>query len=54
MSYLIYIAILVIDVVVILDIFKQSWDTGKKIIWSVVVIIFPVLGPILYWFIGRK
>jgi len=54
MSYLIYIAILVIDVVVILDIFKQSWDTGKKIIWTVVVIIFPVLGPILYWFVGRK
>lgn len=54
MNNLIYLAILVIDIVVILDIFKKPWDTGKKLIWTLVVIVLPVLGPILYWFIGRK
>ncbi len=54
MNNLLYLAVLVIDVLVILDIFKKSWDMGKKLIWTVVVLIFPVLGAILYWFIGRK
>lgn len=54
MGFLYFIVVLIIDVLVILDIFKHSWDTGKKIIWTIVVLIFPILGPILYWFIGRK
>jgi hypothetical protein len=54
MNNLIYLAILVIDIVVILDIFKQSWDMGKKIIWTLIVLIFPVVGPIIYWLIARK
>jgi len=54
MSNLIYLAILVIDVIVIMDIFKQPWDTVKKIVWTLIVIIFAVVGPIVYWLIARK
>ncbi len=54
MSNLFYLLILIIDVVVILDIFKHSWDMGKKVLWTVIVILLPLLGPIVYWFIGRK
>lgn len=54
MSNLIYLAILVIDIIVILDIFKQSWDTGKKVLWTIIVVIFAVIGPIIYWFVARK
>jgi len=54
MNNLIYIAILVIDIVVILDIFKQSWDVVKKVIWTLIVLVLPVLGPIIYWLVARK
>ena len=54
MNNLIYLAILVIDIVVILDIFKQSWDITKKIVWTLIVLILPVVGPIVYWLIARK
>lgn len=54
MNNLIYLAILVIDVVVILDIFKQSWDIVKKVVWTLIVLILPVVGPIVYWLIARK
>ncbi len=54
MSMLIYLIILVIDVLVVMDILKGSKDMEKKVLWIVVVIFLPVLGPILYYVIGRK
>ncbi len=53
MTELISIAILVIDIVAIVDIVKSRKDTGKKIIWILVVLLLPVLGPVLYYFLGR-
>ena len=54
MDRLIYLAIIVADVIVILDILKGNKDNEKKILWIVAVIFLPVLGPILYYFIGKK
>ena len=54
MSTLIYLAFLVIDIIVIMDIFKQSWDSVKKIIWTLIVIFFPILGALVYWLVARK
>ena len=54
MSRLIGLIILVIDVVVILDILKGMKDMEKKILWIIAVIFLPLLGPLLYYFIGKK
>ena len=54
MSTVIYILILVIDVLVILDVLKRTMDSTKKLLWIIAVIFLPLLGPILYYFIGRK
>lgn len=54
MGSILYIAIIIFDVIVILDIFKSSLDSTKKILWTVAVIFFPVLGALIYWFAGRK
>ena len=54
MRQLFYLIILVIDIVVILDIIKSSKDTEKKILWIIAVVFLPVLGPILYYVIGKK
>ena len=49
-----YLLILVLDVVVIMDILRSSKDSEKKILWVIAVIFLPVLGPILYYIIGKK
>jgi hypothetical protein len=54
MSRLIGLAILILDVIVILDILKSNKDLEKKILWIIAVIFLPLLGPVLYYFIGKK
>lgn len=54
MSNLIYLVILILDVIAIMEIWKSSKDSNKKIIWTLVIIFLPILGLILYYFMGRK
>ncbi len=46
--------VLVADVWAIVNIFQSSADTGKKVLWTVLVIVLPVLGFILWFFLGPK
>jgi hypothetical protein len=54
MARLISLLILVIDVIVIIDIVKSNKDTEKKILWIIAVVFLPVLGPLLYYILGKK
>jgi hypothetical protein len=54
MKGLISLAILVLDIVAIIDVIKSSMDTGKKVLWIILILILPVIGLLLYFFIGRK
>ena len=54
MSRLLGLIILIIDIVVILDILKSNKDMEKKVLWIIAVIFLPIVGPLLYWFMGRK
>lgn len=54
MGRLISILILVIDIIVILDILKSTKDSEKKILWIIAVIFLPLLGPILWYVVGKK
>ena len=46
--------ILIADVWAIVNIFQSSADTGRKVLWTVLVILLPVLGFILWYFLGPK
>ena len=46
--------ILVLDIFVIIQIAQGSGDTGKKILWIILVLILPLLGPILWYLLGRS
>jgi hypothetical protein len=54
MGRIISFIILIIDIVVIIDIIKGPKDTEKKILWIIAVVFLPLLGPILYYVIGKK
>ena len=46
--------VLVDDVWAIVNVFQSSADTGRKVLWTVLVILLPVLGFILWYFLGPK
>ena len=46
--------VLIADVWAIVNIFQSRATTGTKVLWTVVVIVFPVLGFILWFFLGPK
>jgi hypothetical protein len=54
MGRLIYLIVLAIDVIVVMDILRSNKDMEKKILWIIAVIFLPILGPVLYYVIGKK
>ena len=46
--------VLVADVWAIVNILQSTADTAKKVLWTVLVIVLPVVGFILWYFAGPK
>ena len=46
--------VLIADVWAIINVFQSSADTGKKVLWTVLILLLPVLGFILWYFLGPK
>ena len=46
--------ILVADIWAIMNIFQSSASNEKKLIWIIVVVLLPVLGLILWYFLGPR
>ena len=53
MGRFISLVILIIDIIVIVDIVKSNKDTEKKVLWIIAVVFLPILGPLLWYFLGR-
>ena len=54
MGGLISLVVLVLDIIAILDAVKSSLDTGKKVLWVIVILVLPIIGMVLYFLIGKK
>jgi hypothetical protein len=54
MKGILSLVILALDIIAIVDVVKSSKDTGKKILWVILIVFLPVIGLILYYLIGRK
>ena len=46
--------ILVGDIWAIMNIFQSSASNGKKLLWILVVVLLPLLGLILWFFLGPR
>ncbi|MBP9733488.1 MAG: PLDc_N domain-containing protein [Candidatus Omnitrophica bacterium] len=44
----------VLYVVALLQIVKSAASTGKKVLWAIVVLLFPIIGAVIYLVIGSK
>lgn len=54
MSGILGLVILVLDIVAIVDALKTQSTTGKKALWVILILVLPVIGLLLYYFVGRK
>ncbi|MFW6122816.1 MAG: PLDc N-terminal domain-containing protein [Thermodesulfobacteriota bacterium] len=46
--------ILVLDVVAIVSVLGGTSSGGRKLLWVVIILLFPVIGVILYFLIGQS
>lgn len=54
MGRLFFIAVIIIDAVVIMDVLRSNKDFEKKLLWILAVIFLPILGPVLYYVVGKR
>jgi hypothetical protein len=45
--------LLILDIIVIMMILQGSGDMGMKLLWVIIVLLLPLVGPILYLLMGR-
>jgi hypothetical protein len=48
------IIVLIADVWAIVNILQSSASTGNKVLWTVIVFLLPILGFILWFFLGPR
>ena len=54
-EWIVIIVMGLIPIIAIVDIMNNTFrGTNTKWIWCFVVVAFPFLGPLLYWWIGRE
>ncbi|MEL6360979.1 MAG: PLD nuclease N-terminal domain-containing protein [Pseudomonadota bacterium] len=46
--------ILVLDIWAIVSIIGSSASTGKKVIWTLLVLVLPILGFVIWFFAGPR
>jgi Phospholipase_D-nuclease N-terminal len=46
--------VLIADVWAIVNILQSGASTGNKVLWTVIVILLPILGFILWFFLGPR
>jgi Phospholipase_D-nuclease N-terminal len=46
--------VLAADIWAIINIFQSSVSTGKKVLWTLLVVVLPVVGFIIWYFAGPK
>ncbi|MBD3297606.1 MAG: hypothetical protein GF341_03045 [candidate division Zixibacteria bacterium] len=48
-----FIIIVVIDIWALSHCWSRSLTTGTKILWTILILVFPLFGPLLYVLLGR-
>ncbi len=48
------VVIVILDVIALIELAGSSRSTGDKVLWALLIIFFPILGVILYYFFARR
>lgn len=53
-SSILGIIVLILQIVVIVSVLLGHGSKGHKLLWTIVILFLPILGLILYFFLGRN
>jgi phospholipase D-like protein len=45
--------LLILDIIALVQIAGTNWSIGRKAVWALLIIFFPVGGLLLWWFFGK-
>lgn len=45
--------IVILDIIALVELAGSAKSTGNKVLWALLIIFFPILGCVLYYFFGR-
>jgi hypothetical protein len=48
------ILVLIADIWAIVNVLQSAADTTKKVVWTLAIVILPVLGVVLWFFLGPR
>jgi hypothetical protein len=54
MPRLIALLIFVIDVLAIIDVWQREHSLEKRLLWTVVILVFPFIGALAWYLVSRK
>ena len=46
--------ILIMDILAIVSVLSGSGSPGHKALWTVIIVLFPLIGLVLYFLLGRS
>ena len=46
--------ILILDIYAVIKVLKSGASTGGKVLWTLIIVILPVIGLLLWFFAGPK
>ena len=46
--------VVVLDVLALIEVWKSSRSDGDKLLWTLVIVVFPFFGLLAYYFVGRR
>ncbi len=45
--------LLILDIIALVQIAGTNWGLGRKAVWALLIVFFPVGGLLLWWFFGK-
>ena len=54
MQTIIGIITVILYIIGVMDCLKSSKSTGQKVVWIIIILVLPILGYVIYHFIGKK
>lgn len=49
-----WVIVFILWIIALIDVWKGPKETGAKVLWTLLILIFPLIGVIIYYIFGRR
>lgn len=54
MVRILYFLVLILDILAVVDVWQRETNLEKRLLWTVIIILLPILGPLAWYLVSRK